>query len=795
MPPRRKTAHAVPVIAIPVAQNESTVAQALSQCLRGAGAFTAGDQIPPCAILWTDPERLWEGTLAELKSLMPELFAFGPYAPEERIGPAIYLRCVEARAVAPSAPDGQIPIFYLPGVSKQQLREVEECPAELQPLVELQFRGTVWAHPNGKDWTPLAFLSSEHGGLGLEVARDAATLEALQRALPHLLREKVGELRGQRLDADFCNRLLTPDLPSLLLRWMNDPAGTKAGRTGDEWTAFGHQCAEEYGFHPDQDGALRAAELLGNRSEEWAVVWKRFAEAPQRYPGVVTLLEQAEPVDRGQFVFDREPWPRMNDAAEQGLAEALRLLKEKRPDEAAARIRELEKAHGHRRAWVWAEIGRSQFALALEHLHRLAALTEKPLAAASVEELGERYAQAGWEVDAAALAALACCTGVEHEEPICTAVRTLYLPWLEASARNLQTLQKANPESLKPRLDPVEAGEGRAILFADGLRYDVAQGLAEQLQSHSLQVERSWDWVPFPGVTPTAKPYVSPVAHLLKGGGAEDEFAVTIAGTGQRLTQERFQILLADQGVQILEGLDTGDPEGKAWAEAGTLDKRGHNEGWKLARLVAQEVEDLASRVGRLLAAGWQEVLVVTDHGWLLLPDGFPKIELSRFLVEQRWGRCAAMKEAATTELPLLPWYWNSAVSIASPPGVGCFKAGLEYAHGGISLQELVVSRMKVRAEGTASQSRLSGIKWVGLRCRVTVQGAIPGLRVDLRARPADPASSKVEGSVPREVAADGTTSLPVSDPAEEGTAAVVVLLSPDGQVIHSLHTVIGESI
>src|SRR4051812_1475984 len=65
-----------------------------------------------------------------------------------------------------------IPVLYLPGVSRQLLRSPEECPDELKPLVELQYRGVVWTQLNGKDWTVEAFLVSEDGGLGLEVRRD-----------------------------------------------------------------------------------------------------------------------------------------------------------------------------------------------------------------------------------------------------------------------------------------------------------------------------------------------------------------------------------------------------------------------------------------------------------------------------------------------------------------------------------------------------------------------------------------------------------------------------------------------
>jgi hypothetical protein len=274
-----------------------------------------------------------------------------------------------------------------------------------------------------------------------------------------------------------------------------------------------------------------------------------------------------------------------------------------------------------------------------------------------------------------------------------------------------------------------------------------------------------------------------------------DEFTTTIAATGQRLTHDRFKALLDGNGIEFLEGLAAGDPTGKAWTEAGTLDKRGHDVGWKLAKIVDQEVKDLVVRVRGLIAAGWKEVLVVTDHGWLLMPGGFPKIELPKFLVDSRWGRCAAMKDTSNTDLPVVGWHWNPAVTIASPLGIGCFKAGKEYDHGGISLQELVVPRLTVRpAAGAAEIAKIADVKWVGLRCRVTVDRAVAGMKVDLRGRVAE-AKSKVEGGKPKEVSEDGTVSLAVATPDDEGTAAHVVLLSKDeGIVLDSRLTTIGES-
>ena len=251
------------------------------------------------------------------------------------------------------------------------------------------------------------------------------------------------------------------------------------------------------------------------------------------------------------------------------IADSLKKLGKLRPDEAVPRVKELEGKYGHQRNWVWREIGRSQFAVALEYLNELASLVEKPLAAASIDELGELYAQTGWKVDALVLKALDCCKTVEHEEPIHSAVRALYLTWLDQSARNLQSLKKHNPAGMRPRLAAVEASDGRVIIFADGLRYDIAQLLAESLRSGELDVSLNWDWVPFPAVTATAKPFVSPVAALLKGGEAADEFAVTIAETGQRLTHDRFKSLLAANGIQFLEGTGDRRSDGKGLDRGG----------------------------------------------------------------------------------------------------------------------------------------------------------------------------------------------------------------------------------
>src|SRR5207249_8475311 len=96
------------------------------------------------------------------------------------------------------------------------------------------------------------------------------------------------------------------------------------------------------------------------------------------------------------------------------------------------------------------------------------------------------------------------------------------------------------------------------------------------------------------------------------------------------LTPDRFRTLLEDDGYQILGPGECGESKGRAWTEFGNVDKTGHDEGIGLARRIPELVVTLVQRVESLLAAGWREVRIVTDHGWLLVPKGLPKSDLPK---------------------------------------------------------------------------------------------------------------------------------------------------------------------
>jgi hypothetical protein len=142
--------------------------------------------------------------------------------------------------------------------------------------------------------------------------------------------------------------------------------------------------------------------------------------------------------------------------------------------------------------------------------------------------------------------------------------------------------------------------------------------------------------------------------------------------------------------------------------------------------------------------------------------------------------------------MPEFGWHWNPEVRIATPPGIGCFVAGNEYSHGGISPQECVTPDLLIERAAPTVRSRISSVSWRGMRCRVQIEGARSGLWIDLRLNWKQKDSSVA--AAPKETDAQGAGSLAVKDDSHEGSAATVVLLDEAGQIIDHQATTIGEA-
>lgn len=782
-----------------------TLLQAVMQSLARAARYHGGDVVAPAAVLWTDTEGQWRPVVDRLRPTCPQLLTLGEYDPATRTGPAIWLRCViepgvrAARFADLQWPEDATPIIYMPGVSRQTLRAVEECPDTLKPLVELQYRGTVWMQRNGRDWSVRAFLVNEEEGLGLDVAEDRHTTRAMLGALSQLAVTPVDRLRGnprKRLEAEDFDRLMIGDPARDLLTWLSDPAGSRAMWDSEKWAAFRSRCREDYGFDPERDGELTAAEKLGHRQEQWYGVWERFTEAPSLYPGLPDLLRKAKP--EGQLSFEREPWPDENEADEEQLRADLHEVAKMAPAQARRRLAALEAEHGHRRKWVWARLEMSPLAGAMQHLAVLADRTENTLGGDSPEAMGCHYAEQGHLADDAALRAMASVRGAEDVAAVHAVVRCIYLPWLAATAEHLQQQLAESPLPSAAGQGGIEAEAGECLLFVDGLRFDLAQRLVAMAGEKQLEVSPGWRWAALPSVTATAKPAVGPLVGQLRGGDMGSDFAPEVDEGGDRLNTDRFRKLLTAAGYQVLTPAEVGSPgeeKARAWTEFGEFDKLGHSLQVKLAARIDHQLDLLLERIESLLNAGWKRVRVVTDHGWLLMPGGLPKVDLPRYLAETRWSRCAAIRDSSQVDLPVAGWSWNPSRRFAYGPGIHCFMAGHEYAHGGASLQECVIPVLAVvsTAAPPVLTVSVSQVQWAGLRCRVSVEPVVDGLVADLRTRAAAEDSSIA--TEPRRIDSKGRAALLVADESLEGTAATLVILDETGRVLCKMPTTVGGDV
>ena len=210
------------------------------------------------------------------------------------------------------------------------------------------------------------------------------------------------------------------------------------------------------------------------------------------------------------------------------------------------------------------------------------------------------------------------------------AIRSIYLGWLDDTARNFQAAARKWPlpgrADLKERLVAAEPGE--CLMFVDGLRFDVAQRLLAKAHERQLLATEGYRW--------------SAAAHGDADGQAGGD-AGCARGDGRRsgsgfLSGHRGWEATSD-GRAAARG-DCRPPGIKcctAWIPAyrrARMPAHGRSmanstrwvtsckRGWR-ARLRNNSTM-LLERIIHLLDAGWRTVRVVTDHGWLLAPGGLP---------------------------------------------------------------------------------------------------------------------------------------------------------------------------
>jgi hypothetical protein len=742
----------------------TTPLDALADALCASAAFQQAAEAAPEAVLWCDPIRDFFAILPALRARLPQVLTLGDYDPSSRTGPALWLRAVAARQVATVAwAASEPPIIYVPGHGRDVLRGAEDCPAELGPLVWFAISGAFFGQPKqSRDWTLRGFLAAQGSPVGMSMSEDKATREALGRAASRLFTESIPALVGRQWDAMALDGLLVDDPVADMLAWIDGTLTPEVDPA--RFDAFSTLSAKQFSIDPRKKSRQDAAARLARREKTWGKVWDRFEEANGGYDGVAKLLGFEEPPQTDLLNLPTA-YPKENARRENDLRSALKAIHETPADKAILAIRDLDKVHGWRRKTVWAKRGEARLAQALACLVVVAEAAHLPTHDAGA--MAAAYAADGWKADSAALDALDLARNGEDRAAVVTALRTIYLPWLDAGASALQALVAVGKVTFAHPTKAASPPAGAVLLFVDGLRMDLAHRLLIMLRRSGASVSVDYRWSGFPTVTATCKALASPAAGLLNAGSAD-----TMYPTYEGREAVKPVLMKAIEAT----GWSCGDSllgEVPVWLEGRSIDRTGEDNGVDMVSLLRDVLTDITETVIRLARQG-RRVRIVTDHGFLLMPNGLPHAALTAGLAEPsgRAKRVALLKEGASSGYLRVPWTWDTAIQFATPPGIRAFYNGIEYAHGGISPQECILPVLDVTAEGATKAITLT-TSWRGLMVKVKAVGC-EGLMADVRVG-ADTSGPSALIKGPKELDDAGEANLGVDSDYEGQTVCIVI--------------------
>lgn len=262
----------------------------------------------------------------------------------------------------------------------------------------------------------------------------------------------------------------------------------------------------------------------------------------------------------------------------------------------------------------------------------------------------------------------------------------------------------------------------RAVIVSDALRWDLAERVRERLEGTGRSITLDLALSTVPSITPFGMTVLLPFGRI-----PPEQRALSVAyeprptirdGAGRALsTRDGRKALLeaafppvrgaAQVAFADLDDLLASDPVPPApllVAFDRDIDQLGHKGGEQFPRLALELAATVARAVGRLHDAGIEEVHVVTDHGFLLLPPqevdalGRPQVGVAQAL--RREARWAALKpDAPVADVLRLPCPLDPGGPVLGfPRGVRTLEAAESYMHGGLSLQECVLPHLVSRA-------------------------------------------------------------------------------------------------
>ncbi len=161
-----------------------------------------------------------------------------------------------------------------------------------------------------------------------------------------------------------------------------------------------------------------------------------------------------------------------------------------------------------------------------------------------------------------------------------------------------------------------------AILLIDALRFDLAQRLADRL-STEFEVKRETRIATLPTETKFGMAALTP-GRSFRFNLSMDDGTLTVAQGERSLSNKPQRVrFYEDEGWEVPGSSDTGWEHHHIAYYDKELDDVGEGEIGDIERHFEDYIEDLSETIrGKLTDESWDRIYVVTDHGFVLLPDG-----------------------------------------------------------------------------------------------------------------------------------------------------------------------------
>ncbi|MDI6705670.1 MAG: BREX-1 system phosphatase PglZ type A [Bacillota bacterium] len=271
----------------------------------------------------------------------------------------------------------------------------------------------------------------------------------------------------------------------------------------------------------------------------------------------------------------------------------------------------------------------------------------------------------------------------------------------------------------------LQRGDKLFVIISDGLRYEVAQELCDQLNTeHKGVVSLDTMFGVIPSYT------VLGMAALLPGEdiSISDTGEILVDGMQTKSTENRAEILkskypksvcmtfdeIKTMSKEMLRTLTVG--QDLVYVYHNNIDGRGDNSSTEkqVFEAVEQSISELTWLVRKLKNDGnATNILVTADHGFIYRRtalnenDKTPKELIPHLIAKKRFILTADKKEIDGTSRYSMSYLMkDSALDAVIPKGTNCYKVsgtGNNYVHGGASLQEVVIPVVKFKNDRSGS--------------------------------------------------------------------------------------------